>query len=297
MNVITLIIPTFALVVAGYLLRRYAAFGRSFWSDIERLVYYVLFPALLFGTLASRPLALDQAGPMIYTGVLSILAGMAMGYLIRWLFRLPDLTFASAFQCGFRFNAYIGFALMGGLYAQDGIATFGLLMGFIVPLANVASVWALAHHGQGGMVREIVTNPMIISTFGGLCWGALGLPLPGIVGTTLGFLGQAALPIGLLAVGAGVRLVITGQQMGVVIYLNVVKLVALPAVALWLGALLGVEGEYLAAAVVLAALPTGTAAYILAVRMGGDGPLVASITALNMLASIVTLPLWLALLN
>jgi malonate transporter and related proteins len=296
MSVASLLVPTFVLVLIGYLLRRYGGFGRSFWSDLERLIYYVLFPALLFGALASRPLQPDQASPMIYTGALFIVLGMILGFGVRWWFALAPLSFASAFQCGFRFNGYIGFALLGGLYAQDGIAAFGLLTGFMVPLANVASVWALAHHGQGRMVREIIGNPLILSTFAGLVWAGLGLPLPQMMDTTLEFLGFAALPMGLIAVGAGLRLVITGQQLGVVAYLTAVKLLALPAAAWWIGGLFGLQAEYLAAAVVMAALPTASSAYILTVRMGGDGPLVATIVAVNMLAAIVTLPIWLALL-
>ncbi len=296
MNVASLLIPTFALVLIGYLLRRYGGFSRPFWSDLERLIYYVLFPALLFGALASRPLELGQAAPMIYTGAIFIVAGMILGYGARWLFRLTPIAFASAYQCSFRFNGYIGFALLGSLYGQDGIAAFGLLVGFMVPLANVASVWALAHHGQGRLWREILTNPLILSTFSGLVWAWLGLPLPGMVDTTLEFLGQAALPMGLIAVGAGLRIVISGHQMGALVYLTAVKLLAVPAIAWWVGGLFDLQAEYLAAAVVMAALPTASSAYILTVRMGGDGPLVASIVAVNMLGAIVTLSLWLSLL-
>lgn len=296
MNVLGLLLPTIALVLIGYLLRRYGVFGQPFWSDLERLTYYLLFPALLFGTLAGRPLQLDQASPMIYTGVIFMGAGMILGYAARWLFRMPTVSFGSAFQCSFRFNSYVGFAILGALYAQDGIASFGLLAGFMIPLVNVASVWVLAHHGGGGVFREILGNPLILSTFAGLTWAVSGMPLPEVLDITLGFLGAAALPLGLLAVGAGLRLVIPGQQVGVVAYMTVVKLLAVPAMAWWVGGMFGLQAEYLAVAVVMAALPTASSAYILAVRMGGDGPLVASITALNMLAAILTLPIWLALL-
>ncbi|WP_245795283.1 AEC family transporter [Thioalkalivibrio denitrificans] len=295
-SVASLLVPTITLVLMGYLLRRYGGFSQSFWSDLERLIYYVLFPALLFGALASRPLQLDQASPMIYTGVTFIVLGIVLGYGARWWFGLSAISFASAFQCAFRFNGYIGFAVLGALYAQDGIAAFGLLTGFMVPLANVASVWALAHHGEGRMWREIIGNPLILSTFAGLVWSALGLPLPAMVDTTLEFLGYTALPMGLIAVGAGLRLVISGRQMGAVAYLTAIKLLALPAVAWWVGGMFGLRAEYLAAAVIMAALPTASSAYILTVRMGGDGPLVASIVAVNMIAAIVTLPIWLAVL-
>ncbi|MFW2133495.1 AEC family transporter, partial [Ectothiorhodospira haloalkaliphila] len=79
--------------------------------------------------------------------------------------------------------------------------------------------------------------------------------------------------------------------------LTVVKLIAVPAIALGAAMLLGVSGVYLAAALVLAALPTASSAYILAVRMGGDGQIVAALIATHTLAAAITLPLWLLLIG
>ncbi|MCG5516077.1 MULTISPECIES: AEC family transporter [unclassified Ectothiorhodospira] len=297
MTTLQILIPTFALIVAGFLLRRHAGFNPGFWSDLEWLIYYILFPALLFGSLARHPLEIQSAAGMIYTGFIFMLAGMALGYLgQRWM-RLGQQEFASAFQCAFRFNSYIGFAILGGLYGAEGVAVFAILTGFMVPLANVGAVWALARHGNHGLLRELARNPLVLSTFAGLAWSLSGWSLPTMIDTTLGFLGEAALPLGLIAVGAGLQLAGVGRHAPAIAYLTLVKLIAVPAISVGAAMLFGISGVYLAAALVLAALPTASSAYILAVRMGGDGQIVAALIATHTLAAAITLPLWLFLIQ
>jgi predicted permease len=290
---VTVLLPIIALIALGHLLRRTGIFGPDLWSGIERLVYFLLFPALLFGTLASRPIDLGAGGLMILVGFGFMLGGMLLGLAARPLLSPSPRAFASIFQCGFRFNTYIGFAVLGGVHGADGIAAFALLAGFVIPLANVASVWALARHSRQPILRELVRNPLILATFGGLGWSALGLPLPDIALATLIFLGEPALPLGLLATGAGLTFLLDGREKLLVAYFVAAKLVAVPALALGLALAFGLVGPYLATAVILAALPPASSAYILATRMGGDGPLVAATVGTATMAAIVTLPLWL----
>lgn len=296
MSIDDLLIPDFTLILLGFLLRRYASFSSEFWRNLERFVYYVLFPALLFGALAGARVDFATAASLIETGVIFMLSGIALGYLAKPLFRPPPMCFASAFQCAFRFNSYLGFAILGSLYGRDGIAAFGLLAGFMVPIANIASVWALARHGNARWLNELARNPLVLATFAGLIWAALQLPVPNAASSTIGFLGKAALPMGLIAVGASVRPFAFGARKGLTVYLLTVKLLAVPAIAFVAASWFGLTSTYFAAALMLAALPTASSAYILTTQMGGDGELVASLTALNVLAAMVTLPLWLALL-
>jgi predicted permease len=295
MSIAELLIPDFALIALGFLLRRYGGFGDEFWRGLERFVYYVLFPALLFGALARGHIEFAAASGLIATGIAFTVAGMALGYLAKPLFSPPPMVFASGFQCAFRFNSYVGLAIIGGLHGLDGIAAFGLLLGVLIPLVNAVAVWALAHHGDAKVLRELVRNPLILSTLAGVAWAALGLPLPTIAGTTLRFLGESALPVGLIAVGAGLQLQALTERKRLLTYFVAVKLVAVPAVGYFVARALGLAGAYFDSALVLAALPTASSAYILATQMKGDGRLVASVITLDILVAIVTLPFWLAL--
>lgn len=295
MTIAELLIPDFALIAVGFVLRRYGGFGEEFWRGLERLVYYVLFPALLFGALARGRIELAAASGLIATGIAFTVAGMVLGYLAKPLFAPPPMVFASGFQCAFRFNSYVGLAIIGGMHGLDGIAAFGLLLGVLIPLVNAVAVGALAHHGEARVLRELARNPLILSTLAGGTWAAFGLPLPTIAGTTLRFLGESALPVGLMAVGAGLQLQALTERKRLLAYLVAVKLLAVPAVGYLVARAMGLSGAYFDAALVLAALPTASSAYILATQMKGDGRLVASVITLDVLAAIVTLPFWLAL--
>jgi predicted permease len=180
----------------------------------------------------------------------------------------------------------------------------GVLLGVSVPLVNVLAVTALARStaigpgggGGGGVLRAIVRNPLILATVGGLTGNLAGLTLPTPVDASLSRIAAAAVPLGLLAVGAALRLggLPRGQRV-VAAYLGAVKLVAVPAVALGLATLLGVEGEQRFVVLAFAAVPPATASYVLAARMGGHGTFVAAQVSAATAAALLTLPLWLTL--
>ncbi|MEW5786452.1 MAG: AEC family transporter [Pseudomonadota bacterium] len=294
MAIALVILPIFALILLGWLLKLRAGVSEEGWRGLERLIYFVFFPALLFHSLSRAVIDFTAALPMLLTGLAVTLAGMGLGTLSRFLFHDPPLVFASAFQCSFRFNSYVGLAVAGALHGQAGIAAIGLLMGFIVPLANVASVAMLARHGEADWLREILGNPLILATAGGVGFALLGWSLPDLLAQTLAMLAQASLPLGLVVVGAGLRLDSLSHAPGHLWYGVVVKLLALPALAWWLGRALGLDAPGFEIALLFAALPTSTVAYVLAVRMGGDGRVTAAQVALTTLLSMLTLPLWLA---
>jgi malonate transporter len=290
--IFALFLPIIALIALGYALRAWHFLPEVGWSVLEKLVYFLFFPALLFVTLASRAMEWQAGAKMLLVGAGFVGSGILLGILAGFWLKPAPRALASVFQCGFRFNAYIGMTLMATLWGADGIAAFALLAGLTIPLVNVASVWALARHGAMSLPRQLLQNPFILATFAGLGWSALRLPLPESVQTTLMFLGEPALPLGLLATGAGLSVHLTPSQLTLILYFAGVKLLVLPAVALGLGLWLGISGVYLAAAVVMAALPAAASASILASRMGGDGPLVATTVGIGTLLAMFTVPLW-----
>lgn len=297
MNTALLLLPDFALILLGAAIRRWMNLGEQFWLGLEKLVYFVLFPALLINALLRTRLDLATALPLIATAYLAMAGGMALGLVPRLLSQVPPLTFASVFQCGFRYNSYIGLAVAGQLFGHAGIATMGLVVGAGVPLANLVSVWMLARHGQLGLGRELIRNPLILATLTGFLLNLGGLEPPTPLLALLGRLADASIALGLVAVGAALRLKRVPGGRGLALWFLAVKLLALPSLALALGAWLGLSGLAYQVVVLFAALPAATSAYILAVRMGGDGPSVAWLISASTLASMVTLPLWAAWLS
>lgn len=100
------LLPDFALILLGYALRRWmVALGDHFWTGLEKLVYFVLFPALLFNAITKTPLSL-AAIPLIGVGATAMFGAMLLALLARPLFALTPISFASQFQCAFRFNLF-----------------------------------------------------------------------------------------------------------------------------------------------------------------------------------------------
>ncbi len=297
MHVVLLILPDFLLIAFGALLRRMRGLDAAFWSGVERLVYFVLFPALLFRSLSTAPLAISDAAGLIGVGVAFTVGGMLLSALAQPLFRLRSETFAACFQCGFRFNTYVAFALASRIAGERGLALISLLVGVLVPLVNVAAVGMLARGRGGRILVEVARNPLVVACAAGIAWNVAALPMPAVPGRVLELLASGALPLGLLAVGAGLRLSRTTLPAPAVGWWSGVKLVALPALAFVFGRYAGLPTVEARIAILMAAVPTATSAYILAMQMNGEGAPVALLITSGTLLAAITLPLWLSLLG
>ena len=293
MSLALLLIPDFALILFGFFLNRIADWGRAFWGGLEKLIYYVLFPALLFNSIAKTKIDFVAAAPALKTAIVVVLVGIVLAWLAKPLFRPTEKTFASGFQTAFRFNSYIGLAIAGRLHGEAGIAAFGIIIGLVVPMCNIASVWALARHNNASLWKELVRNPLILATVGGVLYSVSGLPLPEVAQMLISRMGAASLACGLLCVGAALELKSVGKNAGLISYFTAVKLIALPIAAIFTARALGVTGVFFEMVVLFAALPTATSAYVLAVRMGGDGPLVSQSITISTLLGMLAIPLWL----
>ena len=291
-----LLLPDFLLIALGAALRRVPAFDAPFWRGLERFVYFILFPALLFRALAASTLSPGDASRLIGVGILFTVAGMVSTLLARPLLRLPQPVFAACFQCAFRFNTYIALAAASRLAGQEGVAAISLLIGVLVPIVNIAAVAMLARDRGRGVWLAIARNPLVIACAAGLAWNVLHVPLPSVVARVLELLAQAALPLGLIAVGAGLAFIRGTLPLRALVWWNGLKLGALPAIALALATLLGLSPLERQVAVLLAAVPTAPSAYILAMQMNGVGAPVALLISSGTLLAVVTLPLWLALI-
>lgn len=292
-----LLLPDFILIMTGFILCRYTAFKRPIWDAVERLVYWMLFPTLLFSSIVRSPLHPADAASLAGGGLIICLAGIAMATALRAWPGVNPLLHASGAQVAFRFNSYIALALAERLAGTPGVAWTAVLIALCVPLCNVGAVWSLARHGGHSLWRELISNPLIIGTLAGLTVKLIGLPLPWWFQESVHRIGQAALPLGLLAVGAGLRLTGLTAAPGLATALLVIRHAALPALALPLGTWLGLSLPEHTLLVAFAALPTASSGYVLAVRMGGNGPFVAGLITVSTLLGMASVPLWVAALG
>jgi len=291
-----LLLPDFLLIVLGFVVCRYTALNRPVWDAAERLVYYLLFPVLLFNSIVKSPLQPTQTLSLAAAGVGTVACGIVLALALKRWPGVDARLHASGAQTVFRFNSFIALALAERLGGPQGLAWMALIIALCVPLCNVAAVWPLARHGGHSYGRELLRNPLILSTVAGLIANLIGLKFPDAVATTLQRIGLAALPVGLMAVGAGLRLGGLKASPALAAALLSLRHAVLPMIAIGLTAALALGVDQRLIVVLFASLPTASSAYVLAARMGGDGAFVAGLVTVSTLLGMVSVPVWLAVL-
>lgn len=296
--------PVVLVILAGYALRRSGFVPEADWRPVERLVYFVLFPALLFRELAGMRLGDQPAFAFALTLIAAQLAMAAFASLARRILALPGPAYTSLAQGVVRWNTYVGLALAEPLFGAAAVPWMGLAVAVLVPPANLLAVWALSRHGAGSkergmrrIGRALVTNPLLLACVAGGAWNALDLPLSGPPDAALEMMSQATLALGLLSVGAGLRLgAVAGRPLPMALAC-LGKLVLMPLLTAALAGALGLTPLAQGVAVLATAMPSASTSYILARLLGGDAELMAAILTVQTALTLVTLPVILALLT
>jgi malonate transporter len=294
--------PVFLLIALGWLLRARGFPGAAFWPAAERLVYFVLFPALLLLTTATSELAGFGLLPLAAALVLALLATGLLALALRPWLAVDHAALTSVFQGAIRTNTYVGLGAAGALYGAAGLEVLGIVILVVVTTVNLLSVVVLLHYGRrpaerGELLASVARNPLILACLLGFLLNAAGVDLEGVPHDTLAVLGQASLTLGLLCVGAGLELAHLGRARLAAGATCVLKLLLMPAATALACRLLGIQGVTAAVAVLFTAGPISASSYVLARQLGGDAPLIAGLITLTTIAAALTMPLMLALLT
>ncbi|RSZ33725.1 MULTISPECIES: AEC family transporter [unclassified Variovorax] len=299
MNYAQLLFPDFSLIAIGWLLCRYTALDRRVWDQVESLVYYFLFPVLLFHSIVRSPLDFGATSSLLAAGVGVGACGIAMAYALPFLpgigSHIDRRDHAASAQVAFRFNSFICLALAERLAGSEGLLLIAVLIGVCVPIFNIAAVWPMTRHAQTGFVRQLVRNPLIVATVAGLLANVLGLSVPTWATPTLTRIGAASLALGLLAAGAGMKFSTLGTGKMLAVSILAIRHLILPLVAWGLALALRLDAMQASVLMAFSAVPTASSAYVLAARMGYNGPYVAGLVTLSTLLGVLSLPFALAL--
>ena len=295
MTIITLVLPDFLLIALGWALLHLLNYRADFFNTAEKLVYYILFPALLFGSIMRAPLSLGEASTLVGATAVLMLCGIALAWLALPVLKPQPMIHASLAQCAYRFNTYMGLSLSLSLAGKEGQSIMAVIVGCAVPLVNVAAVSGLAQRQDNRILGELLRNPLILATVAGLACNLAGVQVPGFAMDTLQRLGACAIALGLICVGATLSVQGLGAAAKVMGWMIAVRLLILPVAALGIALVLPLSPTEKHMLLLFSTLPTASSAYILAVRMGGDGRSVAATTSLGTMLSAFTIPMWLQL--
>lgn len=300
-NYAQLLFPDFSLILCGYLVCRYTALNRTVWQQVESLVYFFLFPVLLFHSIVKSPLELSSASSLIGAGLSMGVAGIALAYVLPHLpllgRHLDTRDHAASAQVAFRFNSFIALALADRIAGPQGLLYIAVLIGVCVPLFNIGAVWPMAHHGGRGFARELARNPLIIATASGLVANVLGFSVPVWLEPTISRIGAASLALGLMAAGAGMQFSSLARGKALAVSVLGIKHVVLPLIAWGLSRAFALSPGQATVLLAFSAMPTASSCYVLAARMGYNGAYVAGLVTLSTLLGMFSLPFALGVLG
>ncbi|MBT3359445.1 MAG: AEC family transporter [Rhodospirillales bacterium] len=304
-DIVLSLAPIFALIMLGYALKHLAWVPEDFWASAERMTYYIFFPALLISNTAKADLAGVDIGTLALALVIPLFFVSAASVLTRGLTKSDGPSFTSVFQGNIRPNTYVGIAAAFALFGDPGLTLTAVAIVLCVPTVNVFSVFALVRYasppGTSFRLRQtvlpVLRNPLIISSLIGAAWNAGDIGSPPVVGPLLEILGRAALPVGLMAVGAGLDIAAVRPVGRLVVLAVTTKLAVLPALTFLASWFFGLDALATGVCVSYAALPTSISSYVLARQMGGNSELMAGIVTATTLVAMATIPLAISLLN
>lgn len=289
------IFPVFLLLVLGNLARRSGFLGEPFWEQTERGTYYVLFPALLVTKLGAADFDWQASQWLVLAALIMPFCAATLCFGLQCVLRLNAYDFTAFFQGGIRLNNFIGLGLAATM-PDPALTLLALLMAVFIPLMNVLSVTVLSIYAgtepnYRKVLRSLLRNPLVLACAVGMLLNYLQWLPPLVVMDVLGMLGAMAAPLGLLAVGAGLRLKALRTAGWAFAWSTVLKLVLIPLLGLTIAWLLALDALATSVFVMYTALPTASSAYILTRQMGGNATLMAGIITGQTLLSMLTLPL------
>ena len=298
-------VPVFVIILVGGFLKHIGLLTESFAAVADKFVFKVALPVQLFQDIATMDLRAEFAWDFVLfcAGATTFMFAACWG--IAKLF-LKDRTMVGAFaQAAARGSAAIlGISFVENIYGSSGMAPMMIVAA--VPLFNIYSVIILMVSSAEGKfngqvlrntLNGIATNPIILGILAGMIWSLSGLPWPGMLSKSVGYLAGTATPLALLVLGATFRGKAALQKLRPTVFAALLKLVIIPAVIFPVAIAMGFRGSELVAIMIMLASPTTVTCYIMAKNMGGDEVLSASVVMTATLFSSVTLTFWVFLIR
>lgn len=298
-------VPIFLLMILGFLLKKLGVIDDVFASKMNKFVFLVPLPVLLFEDLSTVDFAQVWNMKFVLFCFVVTLVCIILAALVSFLWH--DKSIQGEFiQASYRSSAaLLGIAFIQNIYGNAGMAPL-MIIGS-VPLYNIMAVIVLSFFKPDRKkldkevwkttLKGIVTNPIILGIAAGLLWSALRLPMPSILEKTVSDIGAVATPLGLMAMGASFDLKKAFGKVKPAAVASVMKLVLFAAFFLPLAVWMGFRREELVAILVMLSSATTVSCYVMARNMGHEGVLTSSVVMLTTLFSAFTMTGWLYILR
>jgi len=298
MIILNAIFPIFALLFLGKSLQHLNITNSAFLKTSDKLVYYIFFPVMLFWKIGNAAPDKGTSFSLCIAVIISVLIVYLLSLAAIQLFHISDYEAGSFSQACYRFNTYIGMAIVMTALGEEGVRYFGLVIGFTIPIINVLAVITLIWFSNKShsinekikfLTKALVSNPLIIGCIAGLMFSKTNLSFPTFIDNTFGLMTAVTMPLALLSIGGSLTLTGVRKYKKNAIIASVLKLIALPFIGYFLLIVFEINGIPFRTGMIFFALPTSTAIYVLSAQLGSDTRLASASIVASTLISFISL--------
>lgn len=304
MLILNSLFPVVVLLLLGFVLKKRGLTTTTFLQTSDKLVYYIFFPVMLFWKIGGSSYESGIDWSLCFAALLALAIMFVLSFVLIAVFRISDFQAGSFAQSCYRFNTYIGVAVILNSLGEEGIKHFGLLIGIAIPIINVVAVTTLIWFSQERMptakrskivIKALLSNPLIIGCVTGIIYSRSISGFPQFIDNCLSLLSMVTLPLALLSIGGALSFEGIRHHFSVSFLAASAKLILFPLLGYCSLQLFGVTGTPFQVGMIFFALPTSTAIFVLSSQMQSDTELASAAILISTLLSFPVLSLILLL--
>ena len=292
--------PIFLMMLLGYTLKRIKFVQENVFDAINKMVFWVFLPLLLFYNIYStRNLSgFENTGRLFLFTIISVMAVFFLGLISVFFITKQNAKRAVILQSLFRTNfAILGVPVVSYICKDNITGLSSLMVALVVPLFNILAVACFEiFNGRdekaGNLLKGIISNPLIIGCFAGILFLVFKINLPHPIEKTISDISKVASPLAIITLGAGFAFKDIKGCIKENVIVILVRLVLIPIIVLSVAAYMGFAGEAFACLMVAFAGPVAVSSYSTAQQMGGDKTLASQFVVLTSALCIATLFIW-----
>ena len=297
------VMPIFILMLIGYLLKLGKFADKAFFNGLNRMVFRLFLPVLLFYNIYStKSLSIFDPKLMIFT-VVGVSTVFVIGFFTVRLITDQNSRRGVLLQSFFRANyAILGIPLVENICKGNTTGVASVMVAVIVPVFNIFAVVGLEYFRKGTpdfkkIFKSIATNPLIIGCFLGAIFLLLDIKLPTLIEKSVYDIGKVATPLAIIALGASFSFTHTKDCAKELIIATVARLIVIPLLVICSAVALGFRGEALASVLIASGAPVAVSSFAMSQQMGGDENLAAQVIVVTSALCLFSLFGWIFALS
>ena len=304
MIILNTLFPLFALLLLGKVLKLNGVTSDLFLKTADKLVYYIFFPVMLFWKVGSSAPGGTSSAALCMAGGLAVFLVFIVSLIYIRRGGVDRFGAGSFSQAAYRFNTYIGMAVVLAVLGKEGVRHFGVLIGVLIPVINVMAVSVLIWYSDRDLptgskiryfIKALVSNPLILGCAGGILMSRAGVGFPAFLNNTFALVSSVTLPLALISIGGTLSFKGITRYGRQAIVASLFKQVLLPVTGFILLKIFGVGDIQFRVGMIFFCLPTSTALYVLSAQLNSDLELASTAIMVSTLLSFVSLSVALVL--